>query len=268
MGGLPDIAVYMIVGAVAGVIGGGLGQLAVRLKGPKMLAQILPVAAVAASIAVTTATLPAHRTDTVDGVMAQIKGMRMFAVILKDHPDEEAGLRASLAQAMATGSKDKAGVMAEAAGSTLVNKYLKTYLLAAPDEAVAALMKSQRQTLGQLKANPEACLDYFSGRPLPLDVLDSATVKRETDSKADLFEAADAHPTKPAAPDRAAIVATVQQAYAAKGFDINHYDALGGAGVDAGTRCGDAIEYLDALTALPAAKVSQVVKGQVQLAGG
>jgi len=224
---MPTLVVYTVVGAIAGVLGSGVGLIAEKYFGIKEGWRFVPVVIFAVF------SLNVSQWLFEDAVPAQavstLKQNRMFGVIIKHHPEAEREYIERYKKIL-SGPHAQVRAASVALGAETANRYLNLHMPTASDAAIHRLLQTEAGILEALKNNPTECVGQYLGTPSAsrLEAIPRSLVEASLDAKAEIIESSVVIPSPP--PKTANIdniVGVIINAYRAKGYDTAEMGKIG-----------------------------------------
>ena len=268
---LPQLVQFAIFGAVGGLAGALISRLVTGTAKRTTVGTVISVVCVMGAIALGNVVVSQQQEKIeLETAMRGIEAHRLFAVLFKYHPQAESQMRTSLAQIFHRTPPDQIAQQASVMAAQIINTYVQQDILRASDASVAAMLSEDLTMETRLQPHPQACVDYYQGRPVSSpDLVSPADVAHISDLKADIIEAAFTHPSPPPAhPDMDAVVTQLVAGYHAKGYDPQDMAQLGRVDkLPPVQGCKLAIEFSDVLASMPAAQASTIFKSFLEIGG-
>lgn len=267
---LPNVALYMIFGALAGAIGGLLGSVLSRIFKKEALTGLVAMVCVIVSVQVLNQILPDLKSDsTSDAVMEELKKQKIFTAIFRFHPEAEAELRSKMTSVVSGTSSEQAFYEAQAASAEVVSKYIERHLATASDQATYDLLKRNAFVMAGFQDRPNLCVSYYLGRPnFSREDLTPEFIAEESNVKANVVESSGLNPSptlEAAGIDE--IVEVIAKEYQRRGYDLQGLTKIEQvASLPPAEGCKIALDFSRALASLDMKQASHVFKSLLYIA--
>lgn len=261
---LPDVVQITLLGAVGGLIGIGLAQIAGRYSQNAILTLVLICAPVIGVPAAFTGLMLRTGTEaTVRNIMHRLEQTPLPAAVLASDPAIAPAFRARLA-GMARASRSDEALMTEAAG-LMAELAAEQFNTLAPDASEATILAYQEVSLAvleRLAGQPKACVAFILGKP----DFDSALLPEEMRGRVERLKARIIQEgAARAAPFRTPLPAdevsqSLTMGYRMTGRDVKSAARFATLDADPAAGCAAAIDYMSALASLEAKRAAKVFK--------
>jgi hypothetical protein len=207
--------------------------------------------------------------------MDGIKLIRLYAVLIKLHPEAEAELAGSIhaitTTAMKRGSQADAERYARSATqqatAALVAKYFYPAMLKASNATVYRYIEYSSEVLAALKTRPASCLAFAAESYLDIAELPPGALARMSNIKADILESAASDPAPLIIMTTDEMGATLRGIYQSQGVPLQELvDLSGFQRMAPPDGCRVASDFNDALTELGEERGSRVLKSLIATA--
>ena len=264
---MPPVAVYTVVGAIAGVLGAGVGLFAQKYFGIKkgwsvVLVVVFAVISLNVSHWLFEDAVPAQAIST-------LKQDRMFSVIIKHHPEAEREYFERYKKIL-SGPHEQVRAASVALSAEITSRYVNLHMLTASDATIHRLLQTEANILETLKNNPTECVSQYLGTPSVsrLKAIPQSLVEASLDAKAEIVESSVVAPSPPPKTAKIEDIARViADAYRAKGYDIAELDKIANVqSLPPAEGCEVSFRFVSVLSLMDEKQSSFVYKGLISAA--
>ena len=191
---LPTLVIYGIVGGICGALGVLVGDLLKRSwsSAPRLMPVILLAASTPISRQVVIPQINAHAQPEIATRQLE-QASPLFRAIFHYHPEAREEARSGF-RTILSGDRSEMQLRSQRLGSRISNRYFSMHLPTASDEAISRLIAVDNKIQMTLRANPQACIRFYSGSVNPGDVPQTLMME-ELEAKAKIIETSAQAPT-------------------------------------------------------------------------